>query len=192
MITDKGYPYGYVEHPCTIRRQADFPVDESSVFNTFSEAEEYVTNNPIAYDTQIIGIKETGDLYQVKDNTLIPLQTSSISEIKYCFGYWTIINLINDISGRFDMDLLYPINADKYQIFIKDTPVSEIQNFDEEFVTAPILFKEKGADMYLILYKSIFDTELNTYTNKELIKLNIVPTYSNNAIICGMLSAYNS
>ena len=192
MITDKGYPYGYVEHPCTIRRQADFPVDESSVFNTFSEAEEYVTNNPIAYDTQIIGIKETGDLYQVKDNTLIPLQTSSISEIKYCFGYWTIINLINDISGRFDMDLLYPINADKYQIFIKGTPVSEIQNFDEEFVTAPILFKEKGADMYLILYKSIFDTELNTYINKELIKLNIVPTYSNNAIICGMLSAYNS
>ena len=87
MISDKGYSYGFVEHPSTIRRQADFPIDESSVFNTYSDAEEYAKNNPIAYDTQIIGIKETGELYQIKDNSLIPLQTSSISELTYCFGY---------------------------------------------------------------------------------------------------------
>ena len=70
MLSDNNYSYGVTEQTNTIKRLADFPPDESSVFNTYEEAKKYAETNPIAYETQIIGIKETGDIYQVKNKSL--------------------------------------------------------------------------------------------------------------------------
>ena len=67
MLSDNNYSYGITEQTNSIKRLADFPIDESSVFNTYNEAEEYAKNDLTAYDTQIIGIKESGELYQIKN-----------------------------------------------------------------------------------------------------------------------------
>ena len=95
MLSDNNYSYGITEQTNSIKRLADFPIDESSVFNTYNEAEEYAKNDLTAYDTQIIGIKESGELYQIKNKSLVPLQSKSISDLTNCFGRWNITLLNN-------------------------------------------------------------------------------------------------
>ena len=181
MITDNGYSYGYVEHPSTIRRLADFPLDESSCFKTYQEAKDYAENNPIAYNTQIIGIKETGEQYQILNKKLVPLQTSEVNELKGCFGYWSITQLIAGASGSFDMNIVYPILADTYKIFIDEKDISGSINIGEGFVTAPVLFEDK-INMQVKLYKD----------NNEILVLNIIPTFKNDKISCGILTTYTN
>ena len=63
-----GKPYSRLE---------DFPLDASSVFPTLIEAEDYAQNNPIAYQTQIIGVIETDMVYRIAgDKSLVPIQQS--------------------------------------------------------------------------------------------------------------------
>lgn len=181
MITDNGFSYGYVEHPSTIRRLADFPADESSCFKTYAEAKDYAENNPIAYDTQIIGVKETGEVYQILNKELIPLQSSSINEMRYCFGHWGITELISGISCSFSMDIIYPILADSYRIFIDDSDISNSVDIGESFVSAPIIF-ENSLNMKIKLYRE----------NEEMLVLNSIPMFKNEKISCGILTTYKS
>lgn len=181
MITDNGYYYGYVEHPSTIRRLADFPVDESSCFETYQEAKDYAENNPIAYDTQRIGIKETGEQYQVLNKKLVPLQSSGVSELKGCFGYWSITELVAGVSGSYDMNIIYPILATSYKIFIDGKDISGSIGIGKGFVTAPVLF-EDNINMQVKIYK---DTT-------EILVLNVIPTFKNNNISCGILTTYTN
>lgn len=179
MITENGYLYGYVEHPSTIRRLADFPVDESSVFNTYEEAKIYAETNPIAYETQLIGVKDTHEIYQIKEKKLVPLQSSSINMLKECFGYWAISDLVNGITGRFEMDIPYPIIADQYEVFASGTSISGKVNIGEGFTTAKIMFEEANIIQVKIYNKSI-----------ELAKFNAIPIFNNDKLLCGILSTY--
>jgi len=55
-------------------RLDEFPLDDSSVFDTLAEAEDYAQNSPIAYHTQIIGIKSKDMAYMIaEDRSLISL-----------------------------------------------------------------------------------------------------------------------
>ena len=88
------------------------------------------------------------------------------------------------------MNLLYPLDVDRYQIFINNNPVDNVKKFDEDFITDPILFTDKESNVSLTLYKNIYNEVTKTYDNIEVIKLNVIPTYSNSNITCGILSAY--
>ena len=58
-------------------RLDDFPLDNSSVFDTLTEAEEYAANSPIAYHTQIIGVREKNMTYMITETgTLKPMISS--------------------------------------------------------------------------------------------------------------------
>lgn len=180
MITENGYLYGYVEHPSTIRRLADFPIDESSVFDTYEEAKNYAETNPIAYETQLIGVKATHEIYQIKEKKLIPLQSSSISMLKQCFGYWAISDLVNGITGKFEMDIPYPIIADQYEVFANKSSISEKVNIGEGFTTAKIMFEEANVIQIKIYNKNV-----------ELATFNAIPIFNNDKLLCGILSTYS-
>lgn len=185
MLSNNGYTYGYVEHPSTIRRLADFPADESSCFDTLAKAKDYAKNNPIAYDTQIIGVKETQENYQIQNKTLIPLKVSSIEDLYKCFGYWCSTNLIDGTGAKLDFDLVYPLDVDGYKVYIDDNAVSNVLNLSDEFISASSLF-ENDINMTIKLYKQ------NELSFDEVLTLYIVPTFKNNNLTCGILTAHKN
>lgn len=55
-------------------RLDDFPLDDSTLFETLAAAKEYAENSPIAYHTQIIGVTDEDKVYMIaEDRSLIPL-----------------------------------------------------------------------------------------------------------------------
>lgn len=55
-------------------RLDDFPLDDSTLFETLAAAREYAENSPIAYHTQIIGVTDEDKVYMIaEDRSLIPL-----------------------------------------------------------------------------------------------------------------------
>lgn len=63
-------------------RLDDFPLDDSTLFETLADAEEYAANSPIAYHTQIIGVTAEDKVYMIAENRrLIPLTGGGGGEI---------------------------------------------------------------------------------------------------------------
>ena len=167
MLSNNGYTYGYVEHPSTIRRLADFPADESSCFDTLAKAKDYAKNNPIL------------------NKTLIPLKVSSIEDLYKCFGYWCSTDLIDGTGAKLDFDLVYPLDVDGYKVYINDNAISDILNLSDEFISAPSLF-ENDINMTIKLYKQ------NESSFDEILILYIVPTFKNNNLTCGIMTAHKN
>jgi hypothetical protein len=59
MATPISLPKGYL-------RLGDFPLDDSSVFDTFSDLQFYAANNGTAYAGQICAVKDTGLVYIIR------------------------------------------------------------------------------------------------------------------------------
>lgn len=53
--------HGVTEYPNTFKRQGDFPLDKTSIFNSYEDAANYAATSPIAYGGQIIGVKNTSN-----------------------------------------------------------------------------------------------------------------------------------
>ena len=180
MLSDNNYSYGVTEQTNTIKRLADFPPDESSVFDTYEEAKKYAETNPIAYETQIIGIKETGDIYQVKNKSLIPLQVKSISEIKNCFGHWNVTTLNDSTKGEFNLDIDYPLEIDSYQLFKDDISINSVTDLDDNYIIDISVLNEDNLNIKLCQH---VDNVLY-----EVVRLKMTIVNNNGKIICGMLT----
>ena len=179
MLSDNNYSYGITEQTNSIKRLADFPIDESSVFNTYNEAEEYAKNDLTAYDTQIIGIKESGELYQVKNKSLVPLQSKSISDLTNCFGRWNITLLNNSKQAKFNLDIFYPLDVDSYQLFKDDISLNSVTDFDDDCFVDTSIFNEKNLNIKLCQHAND--------TLYEVIRLRMSTINNNGKIIYGVL-----
>lgn len=67
--------YSFMEFPLSIKRQGNFPLDASSVFYSYEDAQEYAVNNPTAVVGQPVTVvdesAQTVSLYLVGFNGLI-------------------------------------------------------------------------------------------------------------------------
>jgi len=54
-----------------------FPLDDSSIFATLQEAENYAISSPLKYALQIIGVLETDDVYVITTRGLLVSLTDS-------------------------------------------------------------------------------------------------------------------
>ena len=52
------------------------PLDASSIFDSYEEAETYATSDPTAYDLQLVTVNNNGtpELYVVQNKKLVPAQ----------------------------------------------------------------------------------------------------------------------
>ena len=71
------------------QRLNSFPLDNTNIFNTLQEAEDYAVNNSIAYEGQLIYIKnETEHIYYIDtDFQLKPICLFSDEAIKLLLDY---------------------------------------------------------------------------------------------------------
>lgn len=106
--------YGITEYPNTFQRQADFPLDRSSLFENLAQAVSYAAMSPIAYEGQIISIK-------TKDSVDMGiLKTSDIPGIKF------IILKLSDYINTFESEIarlenIVNTNADNFKDELKIT-----------------------------------------------------------------------
>ena len=61
--------FSKMEFPLGMKRQDAFPLDDSSVFYSMSEAQTYAQSNPTAYVGQVISVvvDGTATIYQIKN-----------------------------------------------------------------------------------------------------------------------------
>ena len=61
--------FAKMEFPLGMKRQDAFPLDDSSVFYSMSEAQTYAQSNPTAYVGQVISVvvDGTATIYQIKN-----------------------------------------------------------------------------------------------------------------------------
>ena len=76
--------FSKMEFPLGMKRQDAFPLDDSSIFYSMSDAQTYAQSNPTAYVGQVVAVVENGTstVYQIKDaaGTLEPLGTGDLDE----------------------------------------------------------------------------------------------------------------
>ena len=189
--------FGITEYPNMFKRQGAFPLDGSSVFKSLNDAIEYAKSSPIAYEGQIISVIENNvtTIYtlnkSVVANTNYELSsvTSSSSNdlndaiininnlINSKVGLWTISQKPNTLEAYLDFDILYPLEANSYEVFFNDESVSTILNLTDEFITTLKTFKD---DSTLITIKFYND-------NLPVFKLEAKAMYKNNVVILGNL-----
>lgn len=61
--------FSKMEFPLGMKRQDAFPLDDSSIFYSMSDAQTYAQSNPTAYVGQVIAVVEGGvsTIYQIKN-----------------------------------------------------------------------------------------------------------------------------
>lgn len=67
----------FMEFPMAFSRQDSFPLDKTSQYGSYTEAQTYAQTSPLAYVGQVLSVVENGESkqYQIKDTagTLEPL-----------------------------------------------------------------------------------------------------------------------
>lgn len=107
---------------------------------------------------------------QVKLNALASLGNNS-SDI----GTWAVEPLISGVSGKFSLNVTFPINVDAYQIYVKDKQISDRLSIAEKFTTAPVIFD--GDDLKICMY----------YKNNLIITVKCKKSYDINNVKTGVL-----
>jgi|SRR5699024_4432641 len=66
--------FSKMEFPLGMKRQDAFPLDDSSIFYSMSDAQTYAQSNPTAYVGQVIAVVEGGvsTIYQIKNASRRP------------------------------------------------------------------------------------------------------------------------
>lgn len=59
----------FMEFPMAFSRQDSFPLDKTSVYGSFEEAETYAKTSPLAYVGQLLSVVENGTstVYEIKN-----------------------------------------------------------------------------------------------------------------------------
>lgn len=69
--------FAFMEFPMAFTRQDSFPLDKTSQYGSYAEAQTYAQTSPLAYVGQVLSVVENGEAkqYQIKDTagTLEPL-----------------------------------------------------------------------------------------------------------------------
>lgn len=189
--------FGITEYPNTFKRQGSFPLDKSSVLNSLDEANDYAASNPTAYEGQIISVKDEGKvtayILEISDddnaNFKLSKITSSASEdlndavidinnlINSKVGIWSISKKANKPEAFLDFDILYPIEANSYEVYFNDNSVSNLLSLTDEFVTSLDNFNYDATKVKLILYGE----------NSMIYELDAKAQYKNNVVIFGSL-----
>ena len=75
--------FSKMEFPLGMKRQDAFPLDDSSVFYSMSEAQTYAQSNPTAYVGQVISVvvDGTATIYQIK-NTVGDLEALGTGDLE--------------------------------------------------------------------------------------------------------------
>lgn len=189
--------FGVTEYPNTFKRQGAFPLDKFSVFSSLSSAIEYAKSNSIAYEGQIISVVEndTVTAYTLKKSaesdvnyelTLISASsndsdvsvdlTNVTNDINNKIGVWTISEK-SDTGASLDFDLMYPIEADSYEVYFNDESVSEVLSLADEFVTDLEVVTNDSNNITIKFYNNsvpIFNVEARVL-------------YKNNIVVLGSL-----
>ena len=200
-----GTNYGVSEYPNTFKRQAAFPLDQSSKFNSYIEAEEYAANSPIAYDGQIISIVENGNVTvcflqrSLKENINFELHnindltktiTNTTVNTSANLGTWSIIEKVEGLTVSLLWEILYPIQPETYRVYINDVAVSDELKIDEEFVTAPLVFEQENLNMHIAFYKK--GTTNGVTHSKAICRVQANVIYKNDVAMLGTLNVIDS
>lgn len=191
--------YGVTEYPNTFKRQASFPLDNSSKFNSLSEATKYAASNPIAYEGQIISVSENGKVsvyvLEISTETNINYKLSGISSssdesndlnnavininnlINSKVGIWSATKNSNDSNFYLDFDILYPLEASSFIIYYTDDSCS----------TMTTIGKSQTLDLTKLTSDACTFTLEFIYENSPKFKLEARAIYKNNTVIFGSL-----
>ena len=185
--------HGVTEYPNTFKRQGSFPLDNYSVFNSLRDATEYAKSNLVAYNGQIISVVENDKtrVYVLSKSTEpgINFQLSNIDAslddaisdinnlINSRVGLWTISKKNNTNMAALDFDILYPLEADSYEVFFNDNSASDILPLSTEFVTDFDLFSDDSIEITLKFYSN----DLASF------ELKAAASYKNKVVILGTL-----
>lgn len=68
-VNGTGKSYSFMEFPLSMSRQDAFPLDKSSVFYSFEDAQTYAQSSPLAYVGQFLSVVTNGvsTAYQIKN-----------------------------------------------------------------------------------------------------------------------------
>lgn len=209
--------YGITEYPNTFQRQADFPLDRSSLFDSLAQAVSYAAMSPIAYEGQIISIKtkdsvdmgilKTSDIAGI--NFIILKFSDYVNEFKsdikaltdkltdannkindnnHNIGTWSINDVVKDLTAELIWEINMPVEADYYEVYINDELMSDPKmHLSNSFITAPLLFKSDNAIIKLKFYKDIKDSSNNVETCL-LFTVKADTLFRNDNIILGILN----
>lgn len=209
--------YGITEYPNTFQRQADFPLDRSSLFDSLAQAISYAAMSPIAYEGQIISIKtknsvdmgilKTSDIaginfiiLKLSDyinnfksdikilNDKLTDANDKINATNHNIGTWSVNDVVKDLTAELIWEINMPIEADYYEVYINDELMSEPKmQLSNSFITAPLLFKSDNAIIKLKFYKDIKDSSNNVET-QLLFTTKADTLFRNDNIILGILN----
>lgn len=163
--------YGITEYPNTFKRQASFSLDSTSTWQSYAEAEEYAATNPTAYELQPLTIKD-GDkirfcvLKEAPTGSTITIDgviksrkymlidiTEYIDKSYNKIGTFSLTNRIDNLTCELLYDVLYPISADAFDVYLDDKNISGMISTGDNFVTAPIIFDGDTIKLYLDFFK---------------------------------------
>ena len=173
--------YGVSEYPNTFKRQANFPLDQSSVFYSYAEAEEYAKSNAIAYNGQIIAVS-TDDSIGVyilypsakSDYNFDLLELNGTTP----YGNW-YVDTSEGTTVSLNIDLMLPIKADKYKVLVDDEV--EINSTDlSEDIQLPLTNIQNNN------VKIIFQKTTDTATI-DILTLELIKTCNFSSYIIGVL-----
>ena len=82
-VNGSGKNFAFMEFPLSMSRQDAFPLDKTSVYYSYEEAESYAQESPLAYVGQQIAVVENGvaTTYNIKnaEGDLEPLDSAAVS-----------------------------------------------------------------------------------------------------------------
>ena len=191
--------FGTTEYPNTFKRQASFPLDNSSVFNSLTEAVEYAKSSPIAYEGQIISVieneKVTAYILEKSTESNVNYKISTISSssdessdlnnavininnlINSKVGIWSATKNSNDSNFYLDFDILYPLEASSFIIYYTDDSCSMMTTIG----------KSQTLDLTKLTSDACTFTLEFIYENSPKFKLEARAIYKNNTVIFGSL-----
>ena len=188
--------FGITEYPNSFKRQSSFPIDSSTVFNSLDEATIYAESNPIAYEGQIVSVKNNGDVsvYVLKkhnddtknyklssltsvtdnlNNAILDLNNLINSKI----GVWSISNKPQSTDAFLDFDILYSLEATAYEVFYNEELVSNKLSLTDEFITNLEKFNKENINITIKFYND----------DAESFEVKAEPVYKNKVVIFGSL-----
>lgn len=189
------YTHGTTEYPNTFKRQGSYPLDNSTVFNSLMDANEYAESSNIAYEGQIISIidDDTTHVCVLKKNNddstkkfkLVILPLTGLNEyiidiynlVNSKIGIWSITKSIKTNEAILDFDIWYGVDADSYEVYFNDELVSDKLLLSDEFATNLSNFIKDSIKIKLKFYKG----------EDEAFELNAKASYKNQSVIFGSL-----
>lgn len=197
--------YGITEYPNTFKRQASFSLDSTSTWQSYAEAEEYAATNPTAYELQPLTIKD-GDkikfcvLKEAPTGSTITIDgviksrkymlvdvTEYIDMLHNKIGTFSINNSADNVTCELLYDILYPISADAFAVYLNDTNISGIMSTGDSFITTPTTFDGDIINLYLDFFKFNSDNVNDENYYKFLFRVEAKILYKTDDLILGAL-----